>query len=99
VTIARGDAVLLSTDAANRDADAYPEPEEFDATRRPNPHLSFGHGMHFCIGASLARTELRTVFTTLFQRIPGLRLAVDVDDLDVRSDRVTGGVTGLPVTW
>jgi cytochrome P450 len=55
--------------------------------------------MHFCIGASLARTELRTVFTTLFQRIPGLRLAVDVDDLDVRSDRVTGGVTGLPVTW
>jgi len=99
VTIARGDAVLLSTDSANRDAGAYTDPFDFDATRRPNPHLSFGHGMHFCIGASLARTELRTVFTTLFRRIPGLRLAAAVDDLDVRSDRVTGGVTALPVTW
>jgi len=55
--------------------------------------------MHFCIGASLARTELRAVFTTLFQRLPGLALAAAVDDLDVRSDNVTGGISALPVTW
>lgn len=99
VTIPRGDAVILSSPAANRDADAFTDAEDFDPTCRPNPHLSFGHGMHFCIGASLARTELRTVFTTLAQRLPGLTLAADVNDLDVRSDNVTGGISTLPVTW
>ncbi|MEU6128105.1 cytochrome P450 [Saccharopolyspora sp. NPDC047091] len=97
--IARGDAVLIPTGAANRDESVYGEPEHFDPERKPNVHLTFGHGMHFCIGASLARTELKVVFTELFQRFPGLRLAVDVDDLDVRSDRVTGGVKALPITW
>ncbi|WP_258348660.1 cytochrome P450 [Saccharopolyspora gregorii] len=97
--IARGDAVLIPTGAANRDESVYGEPEHFDPERKPNVHLTFGHGMHFCIGASLARTELKVVFTELFQRFPKLRLAVDVDDLDVRSDRVTGGVKALPITW
>ncbi len=99
VTIPRGDAVILSSPSANRDTDAFTDADEFDPTRRPNPHLSFGHGMHFCIGASLARTELRTVFATLFQRLPGLTLAADVADLDVRSDNVTGGISALPVSW
>jgi len=99
VHIPRGDALILSSPSANRDADAFTEAAEFDPTRRPNPHLSFGHGMHFCIGASLARTELRTVFTTLVRRLPGLTLASDVDDLAVRSDHVTGGIGALPVTW
>ncbi|GAA1317251.1 cytochrome P450 [Pseudonocardia xinjiangensis] len=99
VTIARGDAVLLSTAAANRDPSAFAEATEFDPARSPNPHLSFGHGPHFCIGASLARTELTAVFSALFRRFPGLRLAVEVDDLVVRADRLTGGVTEVPVTW
>ncbi|GAB2684997.1 cytochrome P450 [Saccharopolyspora gloriosae] len=98
-TIPSGDAVIIPTGAANRDTGAFTDPTEFDPERKPNVHLSFGHGAHFCIGASLARTELRVVFTELFQRYPNLRLAVDVDDLDVRSDRVTGGVKSLPVTW
>ncbi|MEU6698246.1 cytochrome P450 [Pseudonocardia sp. NPDC046786] len=98
-TIRRGDAVLISTDSANRDAGVFDEPEAFDPTRRPNPHVSFGYGGHFCIGASLARTELSTVFARLFARLPGLRLAVSPDRLDVRSDQVTGGVRALPVSW
>ncbi|MFR9728900.1 cytochrome P450 [Saccharopolyspora sp. MS10] len=97
--IARGDAVLIPTGAANRDDSVHAEPTRFDPARKPNVHLSFGHGMHFCIGASLARTELKVVFTELFQRFPELRLAAEVDALDVRSDRITGGVKSLPVTW
>jgi cytochrome P450 len=97
--IERGDLVLVSSIAANRDSSAFAEPEEFDPSRSPNTHLSFGHGAHFCIGASLARTELKVVFSSLFARFPGLRLAVPVEELDVRADRMTGGVTGVPVRW
>jgi cytochrome P450 len=99
VTIARGDAVIISSGAANRDEEAFPEPERFDPTRTPNTHLAFGHGGHFCIGASLARTELRTVFASLFARFPTLRLVGSVDDIAVRSERVTGGLSELLVTW
>jgi cytochrome P450 len=99
VTVARGDAVLLSVGPSNRDEDAFAEPDEFDPGRKPNPHIAFGYGGFFCIGASLARTELRIVFTSLFTRFPGLRLAVDVDELGVRSNRVTGGVDRVPVLW
>ena len=99
VTIRRGEAVLIASAAANRDARAFDDPEEFDPTRTPNPHVAFGHGAHFCIGASLARTELTAVFTRLFARIPGLRLAVRPDELDVRTEQVTGGVRAVPVTW
>ncbi|MBW0106125.1 cytochrome P450 [Pseudonocardia sp. KRD291] len=98
-TIPRGDAVFLSSASANRDSAAFDDADDFDPTRRPNAHLSFGHGAHFCIGASLARTELTTVFSTLFTRLPGLRLAVGVDELEVRSDQLTGGVRSVPVTW
>jgi len=99
VTIARGDAVLISPGAVNRDAGAFPDPERFDPDRKPNAHLAFGHGAHFCIGASLARTELNVVFRALFRRFPQLRLAAEVDELERRSDRVTGGVHRVPVTW
>ncbi|GAA4827289.1 cytochrome P450 [Saccharopolyspora rosea] len=98
-TIRTGDAVLIAVGAANQDPAAFTDPERFDATRRPNPHLAFGHGAHFCIGANLARTELRTVFPALFRRFPGLRLAVDVEDTSVRSDRLTGGLNEVLVTW
>jgi cytochrome P450 len=97
--IARGDAVLLAVGAANRDGSAFDDPDEFDPTRAPNPHVAFAHGAHYCIGASLARTELRTVFTALFRRFPTLRLAVPMEEIEVRDDRVTGGVGSVPVTW
>ncbi|MGI5240996.1 cytochrome P450 [Dactylosporangium sp. CA-139066] len=99
LTIARGDAVIISSNAANRDETVFAEPEAFDPGRRPNAHLAFGHGVHVCLGANLARTELRTVFPALLRRFPGLRLAVAVDDIEVRSNRLTGGVDEVPVTW
>ena len=98
-TIGRGDAVILSTGVVNRDPEAFDDPAVFDPERSPNPHLSFGHGARFCIGASLARVELRAVFSTLFRRLPELELAVAVDDLAVRTDQLTGGVDSLPVRW
>ncbi|MEV6932302.1 cytochrome P450 [Dactylosporangium sp. NPDC051485] len=99
VTIARGDAVIIASNAANRDATVFADPDEFDPDRRPNAHLAFGHGAHVCIGASLARTELRTVFPALLRRFPGLRLAVPVDAIEIRHNRLTGGVDEVPVTW
>ncbi|KAA5836983.1 cytochrome P450 [Saccharopolyspora hirsuta] len=97
-TIRTGDAVILSVNSANRDQAAYADAETFDPDRAERTHLGFGHGAHFCIGASLARTELRIVFATLARRLPGLRLAKGVDELPVRPT-ITGGVAELPVTW
>lgn len=97
VTIARGDGVVIVTSAANRDEGAFDDAAAFDPDRSPNPHLSFGHGPHFCIGASLARTELRVGLTTLFRRLPGLSLAVDPASLTLHTERLTGGLDTLPV--
>lgn len=77
VAVSRGELVLISNDAANRDESKFTDPEEFRPNRKPNLHLSFGHGMHVCIGANLARTELRIVFPALFHRFPTLRLATE----------------------
>ncbi|QKV78928.1 cytochrome P450 [Amycolatopsis sp. Hca4] len=97
--ILRGDAVLISSDAANRDAAVFADPDGFDPDRTPNVHLAFGTGAHVCIGANLARTELRTVFPKLFRRFPGLRLAAGIDEIPVRTNRVAGGVERVPVEW
>jgi cytochrome P450 len=99
VTIPAGDAVIFSTLATNRDGRAFDQPDTFDVGRAPNAHLSFGHGAHFCIGASLARTELKVVLAGLFARLPELRLAVDPAELRLHTERLTGGLYELPVTW
>lgn len=99
VTIAEGDAVIISINAANRDPEAFADAEAFDPDRAERSHVGFGHGGHFCIGASLARTELRTVFNTVARRLPDLRLAAGLDDIEVRTQHLTGGVKALPVTW
>lgn len=99
VSIARGDLVLVNNDAANRDAAAFADPDQFKPDRKPNVHLSFGHGAHACIGANLARTELRIIFPTLFRRFPTLSLAVDLDDIKVIANQATGHVDRVPVTW
>ncbi|MFG3257574.1 cytochrome P450 [Streptomyces sp. NPDC048172] len=98
VTIRRGDAVILSVNSANRDPSVYSDAETFRPDRPERTHLGFGRGAHFCIGASLARTELRVVFATLAGRLPGLRLAKELDEFEARTT-LTGGVTELPVTW
>ncbi|MGP8297715.1 cytochrome P450 [Streptomyces inhibens] len=100
VTIKSGDAVLLLPAVANRDPAAFPDPNRFDITRTPeNPHLGFGHGPHFCVGAALARVQLQAMFSTLLQRLPGLQLAVFFEELRLNTDRLTGGLVTLPVTW
>ncbi|MEV7417869.1 cytochrome P450 [Streptomyces sp. NPDC089919] len=94
-----GEAVLLSTLAANRDAAVFPEPEAFDIRRDPNPHLSFGHGPRLCVGATLARLEIATAFRMLLQRFPGLRLAVPAEDITRRNGVLIGGLSSVPVQW
>jgi cytochrome P450 len=99
VSMGAGEAVLLDIGAGNHDPRAFDSPDRFQVGRHPNPHLAFGHGPRFCIGAPLARLELRAVFERLVPRFPTLRLAVPVERLRVRSDVLTGGLHELPVTW
>jgi cytochrome P450 len=73
--IPAGKLVLAMIGAANRDARHFDRPNEFDVTRSPNAHVAFGHGVHFCMGASLARLEARIAVPALFDRLPGLALA------------------------
>ncbi|MFR9803122.1 cytochrome P450 [Pseudonocardia sp. RS010] len=99
VTVRAGDCVVLAPAAANRDPDAFADPERFDPDRDARNHLTFGYGPRYCIGASLARVELQAVFTALPARFPGLRLDRPVADLPLRADLLTGGLDALPVTW
>jgi len=99
VRIRAGDAVIFNLGAANHDERVFADPGRFDVTRHPNPHLTFGYGPRFCIGAPLARVELQTVVARLVGRLPTLRLAVPMERLAVRADLLTGGLTQLPVTW
>jgi cytochrome P450 len=99
VRIAAGDLVLLGLHQANESSRVVGERPGFTVDRRPNPHVTFGYGARFCIGAPLARLELRELFGALLQRFPGLDLAVPVADLRPRTGRLTGGLQELPVTW
>ena len=75
VRLRRGEKIGLLLGAANRDAERFPEPDAFQPGRTPNPHVSFGAGVHFCVGAPLARLELAVALPILFGRLKGLRLA------------------------
>lgn len=99
VTIRAGDAVLLSVGAANRDGRVFAASDAFVADREPNPHLAFGYGSRYCLGAGLAPTELHAIFARLFARLPTLRLAVPWESLRVRTDLLTGGLEAVPVAW
>ncbi|WP_018333783.1 cytochrome P450 [Actinomycetospora chiangmaiensis] len=99
-TIRAGDAVILSMSSANRDERAFDDPSEF----RPfapsaAPHVGLGHGPRFCLGAPLARLEMRAVLSTLAARLPGLRLAGEESEVITRRDSFMGGIESLPVTW
>lgn len=98
VTIPAWDLVMLNGGAANRDERVFADPDRFDVARQPNPHVTFGYGPRFCIGAPLARVELQAVFPALLRRFPTLRLVKPVNELPVR-DNLTGGFVELPVTW
>jgi cytochrome P450 len=97
--VREGESVLVELASGNRDSTVFKNPEEIDFQRETNPHIAFGHGVHHCLGAPLARLELRMAVGTLVRRLPGLRLAVPADEVTWRADRLVRGVRALPVTW
>jgi cytochrome P450 len=99
VLIRAGEGVVTLGNAANRDPAAFADGDRLDLTRGDRRHLSFGFGAHQCLGQHLARLELQVVFDTLVARVPGLRLAVPVDDLPFKDDGAVYGLYELPVTW
>jgi cytochrome P450 len=99
VTIPAGEQVIISLASANRDPERFPDPDALDLHRSDQRHLAFGHGIHFCLGAPLARMEGRLALGTLFRRFPELRLAVPVEELHWGhgDGLVLRGLSELPV--
>ncbi|GHH51068.1 cytochrome P450 [Streptomyces candidus] len=99
VTIPKGDAVLLSLASANRDPAVFADPDRLDLDRARNPHISFGHGVHHCLGKHLGRMELEIALEGLLRRFPDLRLAVPESELPWHTGEINHTLTSLPVTW
>ena len=99
VRIRAGDAVYVSYLAANRDPEVFPDPEEIDFSRCPNPHVSFGFGPHYCPGGQLARLESELLVDALLDRIPGLKLAVPAEEVPFKKGALIRGPEALPVMW
>lgn len=95
-TIKAGESVLLSYPSGNRDEDTFTDPFKFDVGRTPNRHLAFGFGIHYCLGAMLARMEMRTFFNELIPRIKTMELAGDYAHIHTT---FVGGLKRLPVTY
>jgi cytochrome P450 len=93
-----GVPVVVGLSSANRDAARFPDGDEFDLGREQNPHLAFGHGIHYCLGAPLARLEAQIAFTGLLDRFPGMRLDAKVEELRWRPGMLLRGLFELPVT-
>jgi cytochrome P450 len=94
--IRAGEKLIMFYPSANRDETVFPEPYRFDIRRTPNEHLAFGVGEHFCLGASLARLELRVMFEELAMRLP--EIAVTGEPARLRSNFI-GGIKHLPVRY
>jgi cytochrome P450 len=99
VLVRSGEPVLAVMASANRDGEVFADPDTLDLSRAENPHVGFGHGVHHCLGAPLARLELQVALGTLFRRLPGLRFAVPEDELPWKSGMLVRGLTSLPVAW
>ncbi|WP_326767103.1 cytochrome P450 [Streptomyces sp. NBC_01591] len=99
VTIRAGDGVILTTSVINRDETVYPSPDELDLGRNARNHVAFGFGVHQCLGQNLARAELEIALPALFDRLPGLRLAVPAEEIPFKPGDTIQGLLELPVTW
>ena len=97
--IPAGELVLCALPAANRDPSHLKDPETLDVTRGAMGHLAFGHGVHHCLGAPLARMEMRVAFPALLRRFPRLALGVPFDEVPFRAFHFIYGLHSLPVTW
>ena len=98
-TIPRGSSVLLSEESANVDESVFDDPFTIDIRRPENHHLTFGAGLHYCVGAALARMELQVATETLLRRFPGIRLAVPAEQLPRSLGGFMEGFTEVPVDW
>lgn len=94
-----GEWIVGAISSGNRDETVYTDPDAVDLTRPHRSHLAFGFGAHQCLGQHLARVELKVALTTLFRRIPGLRLARPLGESDFRRNDLVYGVWSLPVIW
>ncbi|MDT3396598.1 cytochrome P450 [Streptomyces sp. B1866] len=99
VTVPAGETVLLSVAAANRDPHRFPDPDRLDVTRDASGHLTLGHGIHYCLGAPLARLETEVALRVLLDAFPRLALDVPPGELRWRPSLRTRGLLGLPVRW
>jgi cytochrome P450 len=100
VTVPAGATVVPMAYPANRDPALTDQPDRFDITREPGPHLAFGHGVHHCVGAPLARLELTIAYQTLLNRLPELRpVQPDPATLHWKTNTSIVGLVDLPVTW
>jgi cytochrome P450 len=93
----KGEQVVTLLAAANRDPARFPDPDRFDVARQDNQHLTFSHGIHYCLGAALARLEGQVVFSRLVERYPDIELACDPDTVQYRPHFVLRGLQTLPV--
>ncbi len=98
-TIGEGEQVILLYPSANRDEAVFDDPFRFDVERHPNPHVAFGFGTHFCLGASLARLELNVMFDRLLDRLPDLELADPTAPLPWRNSNFITGPEAMPVRF
>jgi cytochrome P450 RapN len=94
-----GEAVMTQLASANRDGAVFDHADEIDFRRENNPHIAFGHGVHHCLGAQLARLELQVAVGSVLNRFPGLRFAVPVEEVPFKTGRLIRGLRALPVTW
>jgi len=97
--IRAGEGVVGLSNAGNHDPNGFENPDDFDIERGARHHVAFGFGVHQCLGQNLARMELQIVFDTLFRRMPGIKVAVPVDELQFKHDSTIYGLHALPVTW
>ena len=99
VTIPTGDIVLPVLLAANRDPEQFDQPNIFDITRDPNPHIAFGAGVHYCLGAPLARLEATIAINALVERFPNIQLNAQISDLEWNTSLLIHGMKALPVIY
>lgn len=99
VTIPAGDLVVASLLGADRDPEVFPDPDRFDITRMPNRHIAFGHGIHYCLGAPLARMEGTIALQALFDRFPRLGFAVEPDSLEWNRTLLLRSLVSLPLVY
>jgi cytochrome P450 len=99
MVIRAGEPVLCARGSASFDERVFARAGELDFTRDPNPHLSFGYGPHYGLGAQLARMELQVALGTILTRLPGLHIAVPEDQLTWHTQTMMRGLAAFPIAW